>query len=150
MRGLLSCGTTLCNPDNNLDHNAETKFRKSRGNVPSPQLPARKEKVVTVHRQGLEEGGHVANHDLQRTWQGRWNTAIARRQSSRRGGGYKDLKPWNVKTVHMVVGNAFSNCNGSSAFSARVAVGSIKVAIWNKDPLTRFQMCLWKQGYSYL
>jgi hypothetical protein len=34
---------------------AKTKFRESRGNVHSPQLSARKEKVVTVHRQGLEE-----------------------------------------------------------------------------------------------
>jgi hypothetical protein len=47
---------------------AETKFRESRGNVHS-QLPARKKKVVTVHRHGLEErkkGGHVTDHDLQR------------------------------------------------------------------------------------
>jgi hypothetical protein len=34
----------------------------------------------------------------------------------------------------MVMGNAFSNCNGSSAFSARVSVGSVKVEILNKEP----------------
>jgi hypothetical protein len=44
----------------------------------------------------------------------------------------------------MVIGNAFSNCNGSYAFSARVAVGSIKVVILNKEPLMRFQMSLKK------
>jgi hypothetical protein len=27
-----------------------------------------------------------------------------------------------------------------------VAVGSVEVVIWNKEPLMRFQMCLWKQG----
>jgi hypothetical protein len=42
----------------------------------------------------------------------------------------------------MIVGNAFSNCNGSSAFYARVAVGSVKMEILNKEPLMRFQMCL--------
>jgi hypothetical protein len=29
----------------------------------------------------------------------------------------------------MIVGDAFSNGNGSSAFSTRVAVGSVKMAI---------------------
>jgi hypothetical protein len=42
----------------------------------------------------------------------------------------------------MTVGDAFSNCNGSSAFSARVAVDSIKVVFWNKEPLMSFQMSL--------
>jgi hypothetical protein len=32
----------------------------------------------------------------------------------------------------MIVGNAFSNCNGSSAFSAHKVVGPINVKIWNK------------------
>jgi hypothetical protein len=32
----------------------------------------------------------------------------------------------------MTVGNAFPNRNDSSAFSAREAIGSIKVEIWNK------------------
>jgi hypothetical protein len=52
----------------------------------------------------------------------------------------------NRRQVHVVVRNAFPNCNGSSAFSARVAVGSIKVLIWNKESLMWFQTCLWKQG----
>jgi hypothetical protein len=42
----------------------------------------------------------------------------------------------------MVVGNAFSNCNGNSPFSDLIAVGSIKVEIWNEEPLLRFQICL--------
>jgi hypothetical protein len=46
----------------------------------------------------------------------------------------------------MVVENSFSNCNGSATFSAWVAIGSIKVKIWNKELLTRFQMCLRKQS----
>jgi hypothetical protein len=36
-------------------------------------------------------------------------------------------KEWEV---YMVVGNAFSNCNGSSAFSALIAFGPVKVEIW--------------------
>jgi hypothetical protein len=32
----------------------------------------------------------------------------------------------------MIVGNAFSNCNGSSAFSAHDVIGLINVTIWNK------------------
>jgi hypothetical protein len=42
----------------------------------------------------------------------------------------------------MVMGNAFCNCNGSSAFSYREAVSLIKVVIWNKEPLMSFQMSL--------
>jgi hypothetical protein len=45
-------------------------------------------------------------------------------------------------TKTMIMGNAFPDSNGSSAFSARVAVGSVEVVIWNKEPLMRFQMCL--------
>jgi hypothetical protein len=42
----------------------------------------------------------------------------------------------------MVVENAFSNFNGSSAFSAWVAVGLIKVVIWNKEPLMSSDLSL--------
>jgi hypothetical protein len=42
----------------------------------------------------------------------------------------------------MTVRDAFPNCNGSSAFSAREAVGPIKMVIWNKEPLMKFLMCL--------
>jgi hypothetical protein len=35
----------------------------------------------------------------------------------------------------MVMGNAFSNHNGSSAFSSWVAISLIKVIIWNKELL---------------
>jgi hypothetical protein len=44
--------------------------------------------------------------------------------------------------VYMVVGNAFSNCNGSSAFPFREAVCTIKVIIRNMEPLVGFEMCL--------
>jgi hypothetical protein len=37
------------------------------------------------------------------------------------------------------------NCKGSSAFSARVAAGSIKLIL--NEPIMRFHMCLWEQGY---
>jgi hypothetical protein len=34
----------------------------------------------------------------------------------------------------MVVGDAFSNCNGISALPALVAVSSIEMIIWNEEP----------------
>jgi hypothetical protein len=43
----------------------------------------------------------------------------------------------------------YSNRNGSSAISALVPVGWIKVVIWNKEPLIRFQMYLRGQGNIY-
>jgi hypothetical protein len=46
------------------------------------------------------------------------------------------------REVYVVVGDVLSNCNSSSAFSVRMAVGSVKVKIWNEEPLMRFQMCL--------
>jgi hypothetical protein len=49
----------------------------------------------------------------------------------------------------MVVGDAFSNCDGSSAFPTPVAVNSINIVIWKKKPLSRFEMCLWKQDHIY-
>jgi hypothetical protein len=50
----------------------------------------------------------------------------------------------------MVMGNTFSNCNGSSAFFAREAISPIKVVIWNKEPLVRLQICLLEQGHIYV
>jgi hypothetical protein len=50
----------------------------------------------------------------------------------------------------MVVGNAFSKCKGSSAFSAREAFRSIKVEIWNKIPLMRFQIYLKTRPHLYV
>jgi hypothetical protein len=50
----------------------------------------------------------------------------------------------------MIMGNAFPNCNGSSALYVRVAVGTVKVEIWNKEPLMIFRMCLWKEGHIYV
>jgi hypothetical protein len=38
----------------------------------------------------------------------------------------------------MLVGDAFSDCNGSSAFSSRLTIYSIKVVIWNVEPLMGF------------
>jgi hypothetical protein len=42
----------------------------------------------------------------------------------------------------LATGDAFFNCNGSSAFYTREAVGPINLVIWNM----RFQMCLWEQS----
>jgi hypothetical protein len=39
----------------------------------------------------------------------------------------------------MVVENAFSDCNGNSAFSAQELVGLINVIIWNKKPFMSFK-----------
>jgi hypothetical protein len=44
--------------------------------------------------------------------------------------------------VYMVMGNAFSS---------REAVSSIKVMIWNEEPLMGFEMCLWEKIHiSYM
>jgi hypothetical protein len=50
----------------------------------------------------------------------------------------------------MVMGDALSNRNGSSAFSSWEAVSTIKVAIWNKDPLMNFQACLRVEPHLYV
>jgi hypothetical protein len=42
----------------------------------------------------------------------------------------------------VVVGNAFSHCNHSSAFSSWEAVSPIKVIIWNDELLMGFERCL--------
>jgi hypothetical protein len=38
----------------------------------------------------------------------------------------------------MATGDAFFNCNGSSTFYTREAVGPINLVIWNIEPLVRF------------
>jgi hypothetical protein len=43
MRGLLPCGTTLCDSDTNLGYDSETKFRQSGRTIRSPHLPSREE-----------------------------------------------------------------------------------------------------------
>jgi hypothetical protein len=50
----------------------------------------------------------------------------------------------------MVVGNASSNCNGSSAFCFREAVCTIKVIIWKVEPLMGFEMCLRAEPRLYV
>jgi hypothetical protein len=47
------------------------------------------------------------------------------------------------------MGDAFFNCNGSSAFYTREAVGPINLVIWNIEPLMRFYVCLWEQSHIY-
>jgi hypothetical protein len=54
MRGLPPCGTTLCDPDANLDYDTETKFRQSGRTIRSPQLPSREEIDLTVRRRQAE------------------------------------------------------------------------------------------------
>jgi hypothetical protein len=49
----------------------------------------------------------------------------------------------------MVVGNAFSHCNGSSAFSSREAVSTIKVIIRNTEILMGFEMSLRAEPILY-
>jgi hypothetical protein len=57
---------------------------------------------------------------------------------------------WNkMMQVYMVMGNAFSHCKSSSAFSSWEAVSPIKVIIWNEEPLMGFDMCLWEQSHIY-
>jgi hypothetical protein len=46
------------------------------------------------------------------------------------------------RQFYKVMGNAFSTCSGSSAFSSWEAVSSINVIIWNKELLMGFEMCL--------
>jgi hypothetical protein len=49
--------------------------------------------------------------------------------------------------VYMVLRDGSSDCNGSSNFSSRVAIDLIKVVIWNKEPLMRFQMYLLEDSH---
>jgi hypothetical protein len=42
----------------------------------------------------------------------------------------------------MAVGDAFLDCNSSSAFYSLVAINSIKFVIWNEELLRSFEMCL--------
>jgi hypothetical protein len=50
----------------------------------------------------------------------------------------------------MIVGNAISYCNGSSAFTSWEAVIPIKVIIWNKEPLMGFEMRLREESHIYI
>jgi hypothetical protein len=50
----------------------------------------------------------------------------------------------------MVMGNVFSNCNGSSTFSSLKAVSLIKVIISNKEPLMGFAICLRAESHLYV
>jgi hypothetical protein len=50
----------------------------------------------------------------------------------------------------MVMGNGFSNCNGSSAFSSWEVVSPIKVIIWIKEPVMGFEMYVCEQSYIYI
>jgi hypothetical protein len=50
----------------------------------------------------------------------------------------------------VLVGVAFSDLNGSSAFSSQVAIDSIKVVIWNIEPHMGFKMCLWEESNVYM
>jgi hypothetical protein len=50
----------------------------------------------------------------------------------------------------MGVGNAFPHCTGGSAFSSWEVVSTIKVIIWNKESLMKFEMCLWEKGHIYM
>jgi hypothetical protein len=49
----------------------------------------------------------------------------------------------------MVIGNDFSNSNSSSAFLPRKQ-SVMQVIDWNKEPLMRFRMRLWKQSHIYM
>jgi hypothetical protein len=54
------------------------------------------------------------------------------------------------RQVCVVAGDAFSYYNNSSAFSSWKAVSTMKVLIWNTEPLMRFETCLWKEGHIYM
>jgi hypothetical protein len=50
----------------------------------------------------------------------------------------------------MVMGNAFSNCKGSSAFSSREEVNPIKVIIQNKEPIMGLEISLREEPNLYV
>jgi hypothetical protein len=53
------------------------------------------------------------------------------------------------RQVYMLMGNAFSNCNGSSSFSSRDAGIRINVIIWHKELIVRFEMSLRAEPHLY-
>jgi hypothetical protein len=50
----------------------------------------------------------------------------------------------------MTVGDAFSGCNGSSAFSSRGAIDAMKVVILNRKPPMGFYVSLKRKPRLYV